>query len=74
MLSFLIQLVAYLFFALSCIWMLMRLAKKDGGSVEKIKQLQESSHANKEAIDARRASNTESERGGLRDNDGFRRD
>jgi hypothetical protein len=74
MLSFLIQLVAYFFFALSCILLLMQLAKGKGKSEEKIKHLEEAARANKEAADARRTSSHESERGGLRDNDGFRRD
>ena len=74
MLSFLIKPFAYLFSAFSFIWLLMRSAKNEGASTEKVKHLQEAARANKQANDARRASSNDSERGRLRDDDGFRRD
>lgn len=72
--QFITSKVAYLGGLLTAVWMFVRMIRKDGSQEWAIKALQEAQRANEEAARARRASTLESDRGRLREDDGYRRD
>lgn len=59
---------------LTALWMFLKLVRNDESKKWALEALQEAQRANEEAARARRASTLESDRGRLREDDGYRRD
>lgn len=73
-LTYLARPIAYVGAVFTFVWALLHYATKDKAQEIILEQQKEALRANKEAARARRASTLDSERGKLRENDGYRRD
>lgn len=72
--QFITNKLTYIAGVITAMWMFLKLVRNDESKKWALEALQEAQRANEQAARARRASNLESDRGRLLEDDGYRRD